>query len=231
MAGMKHLPAIFAYSVVALGGWAAQAESLWLRPTNDETSIFADRRARRVGDILTIVVQETVSSVNTAEVKTSRENKPSPGIVTNLLNQFLGGLPAQLLTDKAVAKAPAGLQGAASNLPKITIPTLNPEGKDSYQYGGTVTNQQTLTSRVAVSVVDVLPNGNLVIEGIRTVTGSREKICAYLRGVVRAADVSKENTTLSSNVADLDLQFIPEGAIASVRKGWLQRLNEKVRLF
>jgi flagellar L-ring protein precursor FlgH len=214
-------------AVALLCSTAAHAGSLWIKESNNETGLFADRRAKRVGDILTIVVQENVTATNTTDIKTSRENTPSAAgsLATNLINQFLGGIPSKIFSSKKVPLP----NGQIATIPGVKPPTLTTDGKDDYHYGGTATSAQTISSRASVTVVDVLPNGNLVLEGTRLVTGNREKICAYIRGIVRAIDVQKDNTVLSSTIADLDLQFVPEGSLSDVRKGWLQRLNEKIR--
>ena len=144
-----------------------------------------------------------------------------------MINQFLGGLPSKLLTPKPIQVPGNG----TVQLPTVKVPTLDAAGKDDYHYGGTATSAQSIQSKASVTVIDVLPNGNLVIEGTRLVTGNREKICAYLRGIVRATDVQRDNTVLSAYIADLNLEFVPEGSLTEVRKGWLQRLNDKVRPF
>lgn len=224
---MKPRFAILAALVLAAHTPALQAGSLWVKESNNEAGLVSDLRARRLGDILTIVVTETVTATTTTDVKTSRDSSPSSNIVGNMLNQFMGGLPKMLSGIKHASIPGLG----KTNLPNITTPAsaLTTTGTDDYHYGGTATSGQTVTTRAAVTVVDVLPNGNLVVEGTRIVNGNREKTCAYLRGIIRAADVQPDNTVNSANVADLQLDFVPEGSLSDVRKGWLQRLNDKIR--
>lgn len=81
-------------------------------------------------------------------------------------------------------------------------------------------------------VADVLPNGNLVIEGVRRVSFSGETQHVVLRGVIRPADVSTSNTILSTNIADARLEFLSEGELSSAQKrGWLSKLYEALRPF
>jgi flagellar L-ring protein precursor FlgH len=95
-----------------------------------------------------------------------------------------------------------------------------------------VSNSQTITARAAVLVTDVLPNGNLVIEGARRMTFSGETQHIVLHGVVRAADVSPENTVLSSNIANARVEFITDGDLTDSRKkGWLTKLYDKLSPF
>jgi flagellar L-ring protein precursor FlgH len=95
-----------------------------------------------------------------------------------------------------------------------------------------VNNTQSLTARAAVLVTDVLPNGNLVIEGARQVTFSGETQYVVLRGIVRPDDVVTGNTVLSSNIADARVEFLSEGNLTDAQKrGWLSKLYEKLRPF
>jgi flagellar basal body L-ring protein FlgH len=87
-----------------------------------------------------------------------------------------------------------------------------------------------LNARAAVLVTDVLPNGNLVIEGVRRVVSSGETQHVILHGLVRADDVSSVNTVFSSNIADARVEFINEGSLTDAqKKGWLTKLYEKLR--
>lgn len=204
-----------------------QAGSLWTKESNNERGMFSDKRAKNIGDIVTVIVQENVTSSQVQEVKTSRENNPAPGIVTDLLNQFIAGIPAAInrQVDKGRIPKPPQI------LSDMKFPTLNPKGTDEYGAKGEVTGRQSIVSRAAVTVVDVLPNGNLVVEGSKVVGTGKERQYAYLRGIVRAYDVTKDNTVLSSNLADVQLEFIPEGTLTDTKKGWLQRLNDRLRQF
>jgi flagellar L-ring protein FlgH len=115
---------------------------------------------------------------------------------------------------------------------KGELPASSASGKSTYSGGGSVNNSQSLSARAAVLVTDVLPNGNLVIEGARMVTFSGETQYVVLHGLVRADDISAANTILSSNVADARVEFISEGTLTDAQKrGWLSKLYEKLRPF
>ena len=78
-------------------------------------------------------------------------------------------------------------------------------------------------------MIDVLPNGNLVVEGQRMVSFGPEKIVASLRGILRPYDVTAQNTIPSSLVADVRIDYIPEGQLSfTAKQGWLQRFDEKI---
>ncbi len=210
------------------------ADSLWTKPTNNERGMYADARAKNVGDILTIVVQETTVSTRAQTTTTNKESKPGTlNLATNLLNQFLKGLPAW-----AASKEPAKIgnvkipepPSVSSNAPQITIPDLTVAGKDTYTGGGTATYRQVMTNRAAVTVVDVLPNGNMVVEGTKVLGTGKETHYAYFRGVVRPQDVLADNTVLSANVADARVDVKAEGYLTDVeRRGWLLRAEDRLR--
>ena len=81
-------------------------------------------------------------------------------------------------------------------------------------------------------MTDVLPNGNLVIEGVRVVTFSGETQYVVLHGIVRSDDITAANTVLSSDVADARVEFVSEGSLTDAQKrGWLSKVYERLRPF
>lgn len=207
-------------------GAASFAGSLWRDGITDERGMFADKRAKRVGDIVTIVVQETASVSNSVRLKTDKDAKSSViGAASNVLNQFLGNIPKHELTKNIQKNLPEGV-----TLP--TVPNQVVDGSNSYNGGGDIKNSQTISTRCAVQVIDTLPNGNLVLEGVRQVSFSKERQFASFRGIVRAYDINPDNTVLSSNVADARIEIVSEGTLTeSQKKGWLLRLNDKINPF
>jgi flagellar L-ring protein FlgH len=203
------------------------AGSLWDERTTNERGMFADKRATRVGDIVTIVVQENTVANNSLNLTTSRTAAAGTGnVVTNLLNQFVTALPTTILGKNRLTDAmtKARVPGATA-----TVPPIDVSGSSDYKGGGAITNSQSATSRAAVTVIDVLPNGNMVVEGVRLVRFSGETQFASLRGVVRPADVQSDNTILSTNIADAQIEFVSEGSLTDAqKKGWLLRLTNKV---
>ena len=81
-------------------------------------------------------------------------------------------------------------------------------------------------------MTDVLPNGNLVIEGVRLVTFSGETQYVVLHGIIRPDDIASNNTVLSSNIAEAKVEFISQGALTDAEKlGWFSKLYEMLRPF
>jgi flagellar L-ring protein precursor FlgH len=158
-------------------------------------SLYADEIAGDIGDILTIVVQEE------SEISTSKSSSVS--------KENSIGTQIQRLLDESEQSYP-GLQWAIES---------------EFAGGGQVSDSQSAASRLSVVVIDRLPNGNLVVEGMRQVTMAGEINYAILRGYVRPADIREDNTILSSHIADARIEFVAEGSLTeSQRQGWLSRL-------
>lgn len=201
-----------------------EAGSLWREGFTEERGMFADKRAKRVGDIVTIVISETATFDNVLNLKTNKESKAGvEGFLSNVINQFITGIPNTLL---------GKIQKKSDSIVIPSLPTLPVSGANSYDGGGEINNKQTIAARSAVQVIDVLPNGNLVIEGIRQISFSKEKQFVSLHGIIRPYDIQPDNTVASSNVADAQIQVISEGTLTDAqKKGWLLRFNDKINPF
>lgn len=185
-------------------------QSLWLAPGARESSLTSDLKATRVGDIVTIVINEA-TLLSSSSNKSTSSTSGSEGAVS------------QFLFPSSVSRF-GTFRGE--------LPGVGFNGKSDYAGGGKVNNSQVVTGRAAVLVADVLPNGNLVIEGVRRVSFSGETQHVVLRGVIRPADVSTSNTILSTNIAEARLEFLSEGELSSAQKrGWLSKLYEVLRPF
>ena len=198
-------------AVLALGALASSASangSLW--PTNNasERGMIADRKASRAGDIITIVVNENAIAQSSQSKKSTRDAS-----LNDSVQQFL------------FANSKFGTHNGG-------LPGIQLGGTSTYSGGGDVSNSQSLSARAAVLVTDVLPNGNLVIEGARIVTFSGETQYVVLHGLVRIDDVTRDNTVTSSNIADARVEFYSEGQLTEAQKrGWFSKLYERLRPF
>lgn len=197
-------------TVVVLGMFTFRcgADSLW--NDSNASSMFADKRATKVGDIITIIVQETSSASKDASTKTSKKTSADIGI-----SQFLYGPQASGLLTKN-GQYPGLKYGAANE----------------FNGGGQINNNERITARIAVRVIDVLPNKNLVVEGRRQTSFGGEVQDVVLRGVIRNEDVMANNTVYSYNVADVTINFITRGSITdSSKKGWFTKVWDKLSPF
>jgi flagellar L-ring protein precursor FlgH len=214
---------VCAFSAFTLTVNSVQAGSLWLKEGSNEQSMFADKIARNIGDILTIVVSEDTSTQQTARIKTYENTQGGTGIFPALnatLNGFVQALPGWLSKST----------GGSVDENDVTIPTLDIAAKSEWNGGGDTQNTLTLTNRTAVTVVDVLPNGNLVVEGAKIIRAGEESQYAYMRGIVRPIDIASDNTIPSTKIADAQVEFIPEGELTEAqKKGWLVRIWDKIK--
>ena len=224
-------------AAIATGTSQVQANSLWVKAGNTEQSMFADKVARGIGDILTIVVDENTTTAQDADLLTRDEYQGGSGIgiaFNQFFNQFLQAAPRLL----GLASGPSTTDdngntvvpvGGSNN---ITIPTLDFASSGEWNAGGRTANKLTVSNRTAVTVIDVLPNGNLVIEGSKIIRTGIEDQYAYLRGVVRPVDIEADNTISSTKIADAQVEFIPAGELTEAqKKGWLLRAWDKVKPF
>ena len=196
--------------VLAVAIWPRTAlpQSLW--HDDSSRSMFADKRATSVGDIITIIVSEasTASKIN----KTVTEKKSG---LTAAISSFL---------------YPQSAGGFLSH--KGQMPAMSYNSDATHDGSGNINNSETVVAKIAVRVVDVLPNRNLIVEGKRETAFSGEQQTIVLRGVVRTDDVASDNTVFSYNVADATIQIIGKGTVSdSQNKGWFTRLWDKVNPF
>lgn len=221
-----QFPLVLGAIVIGLAVIDARADSLWLKATNNEQGMFADKRARNIGDIVTIVIDESITTTQAQEIKTYDKTESAFGpVLNNIVNQFISQIPT-------VISAMTGVKSTGENATATGVPIINFGTENKFNGGGTVTGRFAVSSRAAVTVVDVLPNGNLVIEGRKIIGANRETQYAYLRGILRQADVTRDNTALSSNIADAQVEYIPEGELTEAqKKGWLLNAWDKVRPF
>ena len=165
-----------------------------------------DRTARNVGDILTIVISENASSTMTAATTATKKDTNSvsapalnPGSVP-ILGHFLSGLGP-------------GLSNLGTN------------ANSSVAGAGSSTNTTQLTADVSVIVKQVLPNGNMVVEGTRWVKVNKEETNITFTGIVRRDDVQANNTVASEFVADAKITNFSKGLVAErQRKGFITQL-------
>jgi len=184
------------------------SQSLW----HDEISrpMFADKRATQVGDIITIIVSETSTASKNNETKTEKQSSLNAAITSFLYPVTASGL----LTKKG------------------QLPAMAYSSDIKHDGAGSINNSETVVAKVAVRIVDVLPNHNLVVEGRRETAFSGEHQTIVLRGTVRQDDVASDNTVFSYNVADASIQIIGKGTVTDVqRKGWFTRIWDKLTPF
>ena len=165
-----------------------------------------DLKARRRGDIITVVISEQASASKEASTGTARSSAVAAGI-PNLLGLETTGI-----------KSWADL----SNL-------LNASTSSKFSGSGSTSRQETLQATITAKVVDVIPNGNLLIEGRRNVKVNGEDQVIVLTGTVRPRDVSADNTVSSAMIADARINYTGKGIISDRQHpGWLMNILDAV---
>lgn len=195
---------------LAANAQLAASGSLWNNGYSESRNMVSDHLAGNIGDIVTITVSENAQATASQRLSSDRNNTVEDQI-------------GQLLYSQAVS----------SHFSRDgEMPAMNWNGMNQYTGGGEINNSQNLNARAAVMITDRLPNGNLVIEGVRAIIFSNEETNVYIRGIIRRQDIRADNTVLSSNIAHAQVEFISEGSISSTqRKGWLTRLYEAINPF
>jgi flagellar L-ring protein precursor FlgH len=169
------------------------ANSLW---RNGSRAFFRDQRAARVGDLLTVTVNITDKANIANETQRSRSSKDEANV-----NDFAG---SKLLTGSAAKVFPGAL--------------LNTDSTSSSDGKGSVQRQEALQTNVAAVVTQVLPNGNLVVEGKQEIRVNFEIRELIVAGVVRPEDIQSDNTIDSSKIAQARIAYGGRGQITDVQQ-------------
>jgi len=150
-----------------------------------------DYKAHKVNDIVMVRIAEQTNATATGQVKTQRD-----------------------FTANAKVSSFGGKLSAANNLQNL----LNLNSSHALNGQGASTSLTTMNTVLAGRVIQVLPNGNMVIEATRDVDINNQRQTAIVRGIVRPGDVAADNSVLSSAVSDLQLQLKGKGVVSdSVR--------------
>ena len=185
----KFLAAIMIGAFV-FGGGAVEAKSLWV--DNGTMSLYADKKARNVGDILTIVINESTTQTATKARTNSKSGSISVGTGTGIFD---------------------------------FIRAFSASGGDNFQADGSATDTSRFNGQITVTVVEVLPNDNMIVEGVQSIWQNRDEHKITLRGTVRRDDVTMNNTVPSTKVADASIRFDGKGPLnAKQRQGILTQL-------
>lgn len=164
------------------------AQSLW----SDSNSLYGDRKAREVGDIVTILISETSSASRVGSANNSKTSSTKMDAGVGIFSP--------------ITAASAG-------------------SSDSFKAAGTLTNNNNVTAKITAQVIEVKPNGNLVISGTQSIKQNNEEQKITVTGTVRTDDITPNNTVLSTYVANAEIRVDGKGPIAGKqRQGILTQL-------
>jgi len=189
------------------------ANSLW----NDSINLFEDRKARRLNDLVTINIIESLSGSGTADTSTSRDSSGDYR-VTN----FFG-----METDFGIQNLPV-VNNAFGDSDSFE-PMVLGSAKSDFKGEGDTNREGELIATITAKVVEVMPNGNLVLEARKELTINEERQILVLRGMVRPDDIAMNNMVMSNKIADAQVFYVGDGVIQEKQKpGWLVRGLDKV---
>jgi flagellar L-ring protein precursor FlgH len=170
-----------------------------------------DTRAVRVGDVVSIRLDESADASGNATTRLDKESSANGGA-----NAILGIMPAL----------------------KAAYPTLDPSklydivSKSAFLGNGSTARNGELRGSVAVRVTKEMPNGDLFVEGTKVVMVNNEEYHLYVSGLLRPADIAQDNTVASSRIADAQIEFTGRGDVADTqRKGWFLRFLDWINPF
>ena len=168
--------------------------SLW---RNGSRSFFKDQRAHQIGDLLTITVNITDQANFANESQRSRQTTEDSGITNFLGAQTLGAAAQKFMGNGRI---------------------LTADSNSSSDGKGSIQRQETMVTNVAAVVTQVLPNGNLVVEGKQEIRVNYELRELIVAGIVRPEDIQSDNTIDSSKIAQARISYGGRGQISDVQQ-------------
>ena len=199
-ARMLLIPLLIAAQTVS-----ARADSLWRNAGNHERNIYSDTKARRVGDIVTIIIQESASI--TKEKETEYKKDSTTDFEIELLK--LLGLDKYPHTDG-------------------DTPALKMKSNSTFKGEADYDTKETFTKTMTAVVTEVLPNGNLIIEGTSDVVTDDEITTVTVSGTIRPEDITPDNQISSQRIASARISYQAKGPMKqNTRRGWLGRFLDR----
>lgn len=181
-------------------------------------SLFGDTKARNVNDILTVNIVETTDVSRNASTQLSSSGKTESGITKFLGAPLSFGLDNFWGSDE---------NSAGATVDGIFDPSIGSESENSYNGNGSTARKDKFLTTLSARVINVFPNGNMLIKGNREIIVNREKQKIFLVGLVRPEDVSAQNVVLSSAIADAKISITGKGVISEKQNpGYGSRVYE-----
>jgi flagellar L-ring protein precursor FlgH len=169
-------------------------------------TLFEDRKARDVGDLVTIVLSERTNATSSASTSTTRES------ATSIANPTVLGVPTTI-------------DGRPMFETELS-------GSRSFDGAGDSSQSNRLDGFITATVVARLPNGNLVVQGEKWIQLNQGDELVRIQGIVRTADIAPDNTIASSRVAEARISYSGRGTLAQANaRGWMQRFFDAVSPF
>ncbi|MGR3218350.1 MAG: flagellar basal body L-ring protein FlgH [Candidatus Anammoxibacter sp.] len=186
----------------------AQCDSLWTKRVMANTNLFADNRAKHVGDTVTVIVDEKTDILGVEDNELAAETDFSSEIDAS--GFFVGGKNTLL-----------GLASSAAN----SLPNLKANNKSNFEAEGEYESTRDINFRLTAMVTEVLGNGNLLIEGKRSVSVNGESYTLRVSGIIRPIDIDAGNVVMSEKMANANISLYGKGFLTrNAKRGWGYRL-------
>lgn len=169
------------------------AASLFTSETMADGTLYSDQVARRSGDLITILVQENTSISEKNKTTAKRDNK---------LQASVNLVPGSNQLPATVGQSSIG-----------RLPALDADSKKEFTGQGDYENTGAVKATITARVLDVLDNGNLLIEGRRAVRVNEDTKTILITGVIRTADIRSDNTVLSEKLHNFQVSIVGEGPL------------------
>lgn len=179
----------------------------------DGLTFFEDIKARKVGDVITVLLNENTDANKKAESKYEKKNN-----VNMVEPNFFG------TTTQAEWKFPKQLPIPLTTTDNLGL-AVGINGDTKFEGTGSATQNNKLTGTITVVVTKIYPNGNLYVRGEKWVNINQGDEYVRVSGIVRIQDISPENTIESNRIADARITYSGKGAFANGSKpGWLVKI-------
>ena len=169
------------------------AASLFTSETMADGTLYSDQVARRSGDLITILVQENTSISEKNKTTAKRDNT---------LQASVNLVPGSNQLPSAVGQSSIG-----------RLPAIDADSKKEFTGQGDYENTGAVKATITARVLDVLDNGNLLIEGRRAVRVNEDTKTILITGVIRTADIRSDNTVLSEKLHNFQVSIVGEGPL------------------
>jgi len=177
--------------------------NIGLAQAPESYSLFTTPRARKVGDIITVIISESSLASQSAQT-----NMGKSGTTAGQISSFF------------------------VETQKITLPAWEWNHGNEYQGTGSTQQKGMIAAKITAQIVEILPNGNFRIQGKRTIKINEEEQIISIEGVISPLDINRNNTVYSTYIADAQIKYEGKGVIKdNQRPGILSRILSWLHIF
>ncbi len=188
------------------------ADSLWKKRVTVNYNLFDDNRAKRIGDIVTVFVSES-TNIDNSEQSSTANSKSASGSAD--YNKFFRGMLNGMT------------KGENADFNDKPANTFETDYSSNFSGSGDYDSSRSVNLTITAMIVEVLDNGNLVLEGRRNITVNKEKYILKLTGIARPIDITTVNTITSSKMSNVSFGLEGKGWLTRAgSKGWLNRFKD-----